>query len=107
MFAPTDAAFAAALTELGLTKQQLLNSSLLDEILTYHVVPGRVLKADVPVGTPITTAEGGMFTINASLAIADEQTPARTANIVATDVFTANGVIHVIDKVILPNSFQP
>lgn len=107
VFAPTDAAFAAALTELGLTKQQLLNSSLLDEILTYHVVPGRVLKADVPVGTPITTAEGGMFTINASLAISDEQTPARTANIVATDVFTANGVIHVIDKVILPNSFQP
>ena len=105
VFAPTDAAFAAALTELGLTKAQLLASPLLDEILTYHVVSGRVLKADVPVGTPITTVEGGTFTINAQLAISDEQTPARSSNITATDVFAKNGVVHVIDKVILPNSF--
>ena len=104
VFAPTDAAFAAALTELGLTKAQLLASPLLDEILTYHVVSGRVLAADVPVGTPITTVEGGTFTISSALAISDEQSPARTSNIDDTDIFTENGVIHVIDKVILPNS---
>jgi uncharacterized surface protein with fasciclin (FAS1) repeats len=101
VFAPTDAAFAAALTELGLTKAQLLaNVPLLKTVLTYHVVPGRVLKADVPVGTPVATVQGETFTVNAALAITDKR--ARVANIVATDVLASNGVIHVIDKVILP-----
>jgi uncharacterized surface protein with fasciclin (FAS1) repeats len=101
VFAPTDAAFAALLTELGVTKAQLLaDTALLDKVLKYHVVAGRVLKAGVPVGTPITTVEGETFSVNASLAITDQR--GRTANIVATDVLTSNGVIHVIDKVILP-----
>ena len=101
VFAPTNAAFAALLTELNLTKEQLLaNVPLLTKVLTYHVVDGRVLKADVPVGAPITTLEGETFTVDASLAIADQN--GRSAKIVATDVMTKNGVIHVIDKVILP-----
>lgn len=101
VFAPTDAAFAALLTELGITKQQLLaDTALLTKVLTYHVVPSRVLKAAVPVGTPITTVQGETFTVNASLAITDRR--GRTANITATDVLASNGVIHVIDKVILP-----
>jgi uncharacterized surface protein with fasciclin (FAS1) repeats len=101
VFAPTNAAFAAALTELGLTKAQLLgNVPLLKKILTYHAVSGRVLKADVPVATPITTVQGETFTVSAALAITDKR--ARVANITATDVLTSNGVIHVIDKVILP-----
>ena len=69
-------------------------------MLTYHVVAGRVLKSGVPVGTPIATVQGDTFTIDASLAIADQR--GRSAKIVATDVLTSNGVIHVIDKVILP-----
>ena len=102
VFAPTDAAFAALLTELGITRDQLLaDKALLTKVLTYHVVPGRILKADVPLGTPITTAQGGTFTVNASLAIADQN--GRSANITATDVLASNGVIHVIDKVILPS----
>ena len=101
VFAPTNAAFAALLTELGVTKDALLaNKPLLTKVLTYHVVPGRVLKADVPVGVAITTVQGETFTINAALKITDRR--ARLAGIVATDVFTSNGVIHVIDKVILP-----
>ena len=101
VFAPTNAAFAAALTELGLTKAQLLaNTALLQKVLTYHVVSGRVLKADVPVGTPIFTVQGETFNVNAALAITDKR--ARVANITATDVLASNGVIHVIDKVILP-----
>jgi uncharacterized surface protein with fasciclin (FAS1) repeats len=100
VFAPTNAAFAALLTELGLTKAQLLASPLLADVLKYHVVAGRVLKADVPVGAPITTVETGTFTVDATLAITDER--ARKSNIVATDVLASNGVIHVIDKVILP-----
>jgi uncharacterized surface protein with fasciclin (FAS1) repeats len=101
VFAPTNDAFAALLTELGVTKAQLLaNTALLAKVLTYHVVPSRVLKAQVPVGAPITTVEGETFTVNASLAITDQR--GRSANIVATDVLASNGVIHVIDKVILP-----
>ena len=69
-------------------------------MLTYHVVSGRVLKAEVPVGTAITTLQTGTLTVDGTLAITDQR--ARKSNIVATDVLTSNGVIHVIDKVILP-----
>jgi uncharacterized surface protein with fasciclin (FAS1) repeats len=101
VFAPTNDAFAALLTELGLTRQALLaNRTLLTSVLTYHVVPARVLRAEVPVGTPITTLQGQTFTVGANLAITDRRN--RTSNIAATDVFTSNGVIHVIDRVILP-----
>jgi uncharacterized surface protein with fasciclin (FAS1) repeats len=101
VFAPTNDAFAAALTELGLTKAQLLaNTALLTKVLTYHVVSGRVLKADVPVGTAIPTLQTETFTVDNTLAITDQR--GRKSNITGTDVLTSNGVIHVIDKVILP-----
>ncbi len=101
VFAPTNDAFAALLVELGVTKEQLLaNTALLTQVLTYHVVNGRVLKADVPVGPAITTLQGETFTVDATLAITDRR--GRKAGITATDVLTSNGVIHVIDKVILP-----
>jgi uncharacterized surface protein with fasciclin (FAS1) repeats len=101
VFAPTNDAFAALLAELGVTKEALLaDKALLTKVLTYHVVPSRVLKAQVPVGTPITSLQGDIFTIDASLAITDQA--GRKAGIAATDVLTSNGVIHVIDKVILP-----
>lgn len=101
VFAPTDAAFADLLVELGVTQQQLLaDTALLTKVLTYHVVPGRVLKADVPVATPIVTLQGDSFSVSNALVITDQR--ARSAGIVATDVLASNGVIHVIDKVILP-----
>jgi uncharacterized surface protein with fasciclin (FAS1) repeats len=101
VFAPTNAAFAALLGELGVTKDQLLaDKPLLTQVLTYHVVGARVLKAEVPVGTPVETLQGQTLTVNSSLAIEDQR--GRSANIVATDVLTSNGVIHVIDRVILP-----
>jgi uncharacterized surface protein with fasciclin (FAS1) repeats len=101
VFAPTNAAFGLLLTELGVTKAQLLaNTTLLTKVLTYHVVPGRVLKAEVPVATPITTAQGETLSVSSAFVITDQR--ARTANITATDILTSNGVIHAIDKVILP-----
>jgi len=102
VFAPTNAAFDDLLTRLGITKAQLLaDTTLLTSVLRYHVVGSLVLKADVPVGVPIQTLESGKtFTVDGTLVITDAQ--ANTAQIVATDVFTSNGVIHVIDKVILP-----
>jgi uncharacterized surface protein with fasciclin (FAS1) repeats len=101
VFAPTNAAFAALLTELGVSKADLLaNKPLLTAVLTYHVLGARVLKADVVPGTQPNTVQGENFSISAALAITDRR--ARMANIVATDVLTSNGVIHVIDRVILP-----
>lgn len=101
VLAPTDAAFAALLGELGLTKAQLLaNTALLSKVLTYHVLPARVLKAGVPVGSPIASVQGESFTVNAQLAVTDRR--GRIANITATDVLASNGVIHVLDKVLLP-----
>ena len=101
VFAPTNAAFAALLTELGVSKADLLaNKPLLTAVLTYHVLGARVLKADVVPGAQPNTVQGENFSISAALAITDKRS--RTANIVATDVLTSNGVIHVIDRVILP-----
>ena len=104
VFAPTNAAFAAALSELDVSKEDLFaDTELLTQILTYHVVPARVLKAEVPLNTNITTVEGTAFQVNSSLQIVDVAN--RLPNIVTTDVLTSNGVIHVIDRVILP--FDP
>jgi len=101
VFAPTNAAFAALLTELGVSKADLLaNKPLLTAVLTYHALGARVLKADVVPGAQPNTVQGENFSISAALAITDKR--ARISNIVATDVLTSNGVIHVIDRVILP-----
>ena len=104
VFAPTNDAFAALLAELGVSKEDLLaNTDLLTAVLTYHVVPGRVLASGVPAEQAVTTLQGGIFkptAVPGGLAIADGRN--RVSNIVATDVLASNGVIHVIDKVLLP-----
>jgi uncharacterized surface protein with fasciclin (FAS1) repeats len=101
VFAPTNDAFAALLTELGITKEALLaNKPLLTAVLTYHVVSGRVLKDQVPVNTPIATLQGASFTVGGDLRITDGR--GRQAAIVATDILCSNGVVHLIDRVILP-----
>ena len=101
VLAPTNAAFASLLAELKITKDALLaDKALLTKVLTYHVIPGLVLKADVPVDTPVKTLQGDTLTVDAHLTITDQR--ARKSAIVITDVLTKNGVIHAIDKVILP-----
>jgi uncharacterized surface protein with fasciclin (FAS1) repeats len=102
VFAPTNAAFAALLDELGVTAEQLLaDTELLTEVLTYHVIAGRVLKADVVPGEQPATVQGETFSISAGLVVTDQRD--RTANIAAADVLASNGVIHVVDAVILPS----
>ncbi|WP_434063835.1 fasciclin domain-containing protein [Roseateles subflavus] len=101
VFAPTNAAFAKLLAELGVSKEQLLaDKALLTQVLTYHVLPGRVLKADVPVGSAIVTVQGQTFTVDSTLTITDGR--GRKARITGTDVLASNGVVHVLDTVILP-----
>ena len=99
VFAPTDDAFAA-LPE-G-TVDTLLEdpSGDLTQILLYHVVPGKVMAADVSDGLEAETAQGSMV----SFSVSDGSVMINDANIVTTDIETSNGVIHVIDAVILPPS---
>jgi uncharacterized surface protein with fasciclin (FAS1) repeats len=102
VFAPTDAAFVALLGELGVSKEDLLaNKELLTSVLTYHVVAGRVLAADVVGldGQEVTTLNGAPISIaarNGGVVLNGD------VNVVATDIEGSNGVIHVIDKVLLP-----
>jgi uncharacterized surface protein with fasciclin (FAS1) repeats len=98
VFAPTDDAFAA-LPE-GTLDSLLLPENLdqLTSILTYHVAPGMLMAADVVGMTSIDTVNGQSLTVtvmNGSVMIDD-------ANIIQTDIETANGVIHVIDAVVIP-----
>jgi uncharacterized surface protein with fasciclin (FAS1) repeats len=101
VFAPTNDAFAALLGELGVTKEALLaDKALLTQVLTYHVVSGQVLSSGIRFGHPVPTLQGQTFSIGRDLRITDAR--GRKAGIVATDVAASNGVVHVIDRVILP-----
>jgi uncharacterized surface protein with fasciclin (FAS1) repeats len=97
VFAPTNAAFAAlpAGTVENLLKPE--NKDQLVAILTYHVVPGRVLAADVVGLDTATTVNGAAIDISTEGGV-----KVNTANVTATDIVGSNGVIHVIDAVILP-----
>lgn len=98
VFAPTDAAFAK-LPE-G-TLEDLLKPESKDKlisILTYHVVPGKVLAADVVTLTTAKTVQGGELAI----AVDGGKVKVDEANVTATDIECSNGVIHVIDAVLLP-----
>ena len=103
VFAPNNDAFAALLTELGANSLSDIDAATLEAVLTYHVVANaNVLAGDLTDGMMVTTAQTGTFTVNlgANATILDGQ--GRTANITATDIQGSNGVIHAIDKVILP-----
>ena len=98
VFAPTDEAFAKLPAD---TVESLLkpeNKAKLQAILTYHVVAGKVMAADVVKLTGATTVQGQKVDI----AVKDGKVTVDGANVVKTDIETSNGVIHVIDSVILP-----
>jgi len=97
VFAPTDEAFAA-LPE-GTLDSLLEDPEALAEILTYHVVSGTVLAADVVGLDAATTVQGD----DISIEVVDGNVDLNgSATVVATDVMASNGVVHVIDQVILP-----
>lgn len=98
VFAPTHDAFAAiAATVNGLSTQQLA------DVLTYHVLPSQVLSANIPFGSPVTTVLGQTVVINAGTPPTITDSTSTKAKIIAVDVRASNGVIHVIDKVLIPN----
>lgn len=97
VFAPTDAAFAAlpAGTVEDLLKPE--NKDKLVSVLTYHVVPGKVISTDLSEGLKATTVQGGEVTITL-----EGGAKVNGATISTADIAASNGVIHVIDAVILP-----
>lgn len=102
VFAPTDEAFAA-LPE-GVLDKLLLpeNKAVLTQILTYHVVSGEVPASAVETGM-VPTVEG----TDLDVVVAADSVTVNGANVVATDVIADNGIIHVIDAVLLPPTVDP
>jgi len=96
VFAPTDEAFAKLLADLDVTAEQALASEDLADQLLYHVVAGKVMSSDVTSGD-VKTMQGAdvKLTVGSSIKIND-------ATVISADNVASNGVIHVIDKVIIP-----
>jgi len=99
VFAPTDEAFAKLPD--GTVEMLLLpeNKDKLVEILTYHVVAGKVTAAEVVTLQSAKTANGS----DVAIRVVDETVFINDSRVVATDIAASNGVIHVVDTVILPN----
>lgn len=98
VFAPTNEAFAKlpAGTVENLLKPE--NKAQLVAVLTYHVVPGKVMSTDLKDGMKAKTAQGGEVTIS----LKDGKAMVNGATVTAADIEASNGVVHVIDTVILP-----
>jgi uncharacterized surface protein with fasciclin (FAS1) repeats len=100
VFAPTDQAFVELLDELNLTPEELLgNQELVSQVLLYHVLNGRRDAADILDSQRLRTRQGGVLFQDGGM-LTDAN--GRTATIIATDIMADNGIIHVIDKVVLP-----
>jgi uncharacterized surface protein with fasciclin (FAS1) repeats len=95
VFAPTDAAFAKIPADQ--LDALLKDKARLTAVLTYHVVPGKVMAADVVKIKSARTVEGDSLTIDTSKGVKVDG-----ASILKTDIVASNGVIHVIDTVLMP-----
>ena len=95
VFAPNDAAFAKLPP--GTVEGLLKDKEKLRAVLTYHVVPGKVMAADVVKVKSAKTVQGQEISIDTTVGVKVDN-----ANVIKTDIECTNGVIHVIDSVILP-----
>jgi len=112
VFAPTDAAFSALYAKAGVANFDALVTAVgigtIEAVLKYHVVGARVFSADIPnLPTNVVTTLGGTFTLNLpALTITDTDAALNIgtddASITSTDIMGTNGVIHVINQVLLP-----
>jgi transforming growth factor-beta-induced protein len=105
VFAPTDAAFAELLSRLGVSASELLaNEALLTQVLLYHVIPGRfneaALRQNSAQGRVAFTLEGTKLTFNID---GNNRLRINASNVIAANLMASNGIIHVIDRVLLPS----
>lgn len=103
VFAPNNAAFSALLTELNATQLSDIDAATLEAVLTYHVANGNVLAGDLTEGMMVPTAQGGSFTVSLTGGAKITDGAGRETNIIATDIQGGNGVVHAIDRVLLPS----
>ncbi|MFT5251392.1 MAG: putative surface protein with fasciclin (FAS1) repeats [Flavobacteriales bacterium] len=97
VFAPTDAAFAAIQKDVdSLLKPE--NKAKLANILTYHVLSGKYMAADLEDGTELTTVQGEKLKVSVN----GDKVMIGGANVTTADVDASNGVVHLIDKVLMP-----
>lgn len=103
VFAPTNEAFVALLDELQVESLDDIPTDVLASTLSYHVVTGaNVRSEDITDGQVVSTFETGEFTINTENGVVITDENDRETNVIATDVQATNGVIHVVDQVLLP-----
>ena len=103
VFAPTNDAFVALLGELGANSLDDIDANTLNAVLQYHVVAGaNVRSGQLTDGQQVTTFQGGTFTVNLGDGAKITDGQGRQTNIIAVDVQGSNGVVHGIDRVILP-----
>lgn len=97
VFAPTDAAFAAIQKDVdSLLKPE--NKAKLAKILTFHVVSGKHMAADLKDGAELTTVQGEKLKVS----LKDNKVMIGEAHVTTADVAASNGVVHLIDKVLMP-----
>lgn len=101
VFAPTNAAFEKLLSGLGITAEQLLNHPQLSEVLLYHVVNGKVMSTDLTNGLKAPTLQGEQVAFDLTSGVKVNE-----STVTAADVAATNGVIHIIDTVLVPTSFK-
>ena len=102
VFAPTNAAFEKLLGELNITAEDLLNHPQLKDVLLYHVVANKVLSTDLTNGLEAETLLGGQkITVDLMDGVKINQ-----STVTLADLEASNGVIHVIDTVLVPETFQ-
>lgn len=101
VFAPTDAAFENLLSALSISAEDLLAQPQLADVLLYHVVAGSVMSGDLQNGMTAETLGGQMITVDLS-----EGVKINTSAVITADIKASNGVIHVIDTVLIPETFQ-
>ena len=101
VFAPTDDAFTALLSQLNITAEDLLGHPQLADVLLYHVVAGQVMSTDLSDGMTAATVQGENVTVSLDGGVFIDQ-----AEVIIADIEANNGVIHVLDSVLVPDAFQ-
>lgn len=100
VFAPTNAAFEKLLAALNISAEELLAQPDLAKVLTYHVVSGKVMSTDLTDGMKAPTVNGEEITVDLSSGVKINESAVTSA-----DIEASNGVIHVIDTVLVPSNF--
>ncbi len=101
VFAPTNAAFEKLLMDLNITAEELLAQPDLAKVLTYHVVSGDVMSTDLKDGMEAVTVNGQKIKVDLK-----DGVKINDAKVTTADIKAKNGVIHVIDKVLVPTDFK-